>query len=329
MDIPTDTTSKNKDLLKKVYLLRSQLDIVCRCIIEMNAAPFPYPKKIHACKIFQLFKFFSNIQMSNIATGLGHENKVVLAVLPDLYVSVIQVLLELLRCFSEDLVLFIPEFLKLALQLFGDIRQVGGIRQHGQRAFTLLKILLYKLIIALCDTFGAGLGLENYATELIPFVISDVIPPNETITLTATGSAKKHSGKKNKKKPANQYFGGQISTLKKSDASNGSLVSTSLAALSAIFLACGSFISQGCHKNVQCCVLGLCLELQRCSVVGRPIPFDNPECRRCLYQALLDLVFNTHPHWPAPFRQAFHIFQAGYLNDRHPEVRMVCTKGNV
>ena len=214
-DIPTDPTSTNKDLLRKVYLIRSQLDIVCRCIIEMNAAPFPYPKKIHSCKIFQLVKFFSDIQMSNIATGLDHENKVVLAVLPDLCVSVMQVLLELLRCFSEYLVLFIPVFLKLALQIFGDIGQVGGIRQHGQRAFTLRKVLLYKLILALCDTFGAGLGIENYATELIPFVISDVIPPNETITLTATGNEEQHSGKHHKKKPANQYFGGQISTLKR------------------------------------------------------------------------------------------------------------------
>ena len=327
IDMPTDPTT-SKDLLKKVYFLRSQLNILCSCLIELYAAPFPYPKNIRPCKVFRLISVLPQIRMSSVATGLGHENKVVLAVLPDVYVSVIQVLLECLRCFSEDLVLFVPEFLKLVLQGFGDIRQIGGIRQYGQKAFTLMKISLYKLVIVLCDTFGAGLGLENYATELIPFIISDFIPSNETITLTVTGATKNQTGKKQKKKSSSQYFGGQIPThVKVANDSNSSLVSTSLAALSAVFVACGAFISQSCHKNVQCCILALCLELQRCNVGGRPIPFDDPECRRCLYQSLFDLVFNTHPRWPAPFRYAFHIFHLGYLNDHHPNIRMVCGKG--
>ena len=137
---------------------------------------------------------------------------------------------------------------------------------------------------------------------------------------------------------SSQYFGNssgsnqnnlsRTPTSKKIDASSSSLVSTSLDTMSAVFVSCGSILPPAFHKNVQCSVISLCLELQRYSDYDIGSPFKQDcKCRVSLYRLLLRLLCNPHPRWPVPFRYAYQIFRVGHVNETYPSVRGICQEG--
>ena len=320
----------SSDLLKKVYALRTQTNILCVCLVELYVTPVPFMKTIRPGQVLELMKTVSEVRMTQLAIGLAHENKVVLAVLPDIYVSLVQLMNDFLRFGTQDLALFVPDFIEFIIQALSDIRQIGGIRQHGVKSFSFLKESLYKLLIVLCNVFGAGVGIEKYGNDIIPYIVSEFVPANETVTLTVTGTANSNISKNQKKKSSNQYLGVHLlnhESIQKR--SNSSLVSISLLAISAMLNSCGSFITEACHKNIQSCILGTCLEVQQSSIQGKPVPFADYECRSSLYQTLFSLLSNPHPRWPAPFRYAHQVFRDGHQNEHHPQVRAICLQGNI
>ena len=46
---------------------------------------------------------------------------------------------DFLRFGTQDLALFVPDFIEFIIQVLSDIRQIGGIRQHGEKSFSFLK----------------------------------------------------------------------------------------------------------------------------------------------------------------------------------------------
>ena len=324
----TENASEGNSILREIYSLKSQIRVLCRCYVELQVTPAPFIKTVRPTIIFELLKLVSNVHLMQIASGLSHECKLVLAVMPDIHESLIRLVSDFLKFATDDLALFVPEIINYVMHMLSDIRQVGGIRHSGKKAFGKLKESLCELLVVLCDTFGAGLGIEKHSDEIIPYLISDIIPANETITLTITGSANKNLSKKQKKN-SSQHFGLQQtnreSIIKKS---NNHLVSKCLLAISSILKACGAFVSEKCHKNIQCCIIGSALDLQQSNVQGRPVPFDDQYCRRALYEALFELLANPHPRWPAPFRFAYRIFRHGHSKDFDPEIKAICAKGN-
>ena len=326
IDIPEDVCERN-NLLREVYSLQAQIRTLCCCFVELHVTPAPFVKTVKPTIAFELLKLVSKTHLSQIASGLSHEYKIVLAVMPDIHVSLIRLTRDFVKFGTDDLALFVPDTINYIVHMLGDIRQVGGIRQSGRKAFCILKESLCELLVVLCDTYGAGLGIEKHADEIIPYLISDIVPASETVTLNVKGGANKGSSKKHKK-GTNQQFGLQHNREFVNKKTSSQLVSKNLLAISSIIKACGSFISESCHKNLQCCIIGSALDLQQSNVQARPVPFDDPCCRSSLYEALFDLISNPHPRWPAPFRFACRIFHMGHLNDYDPKVKTICTKGN-
>ena len=327
IEMPNDFTGCN--LLQKVYLLKGQIQILCRCTSELYLTPAPFVKTIKPGQIFRLLKYLSKIRMAQLSTALGHENKVVLAAMPEVYDSFVKLMNDFLRFAAEDLTLYLPNILEFIAQLFTDIRQTGGIQQTGEKPFATLKNSLHELLESLCDIFGAGVSIEKYADEIIPFVISDFLPANETITLNITGGVNSSLSKKQKKTSQQAAGMNLLNREAKKRVTNSLTVASSLKALASVLNSSGTFLSESCHRSIQACVIGTCMDVQRSGIKGRPIPFNEPECRSSLYQALYSLLSNPHPKTPAPFRHAFGIFRHGHLNDRHPRVQDVCLQGNI
>ena len=317
IDIP-DNQYDGGNILRQVYSYKAQIRVLCRCFVELHVTPAPFIKNVRPSIVFEFLKIVSKTHLSQIASGLSHECKVVLAVMPDIHVSLIQLVNDFLKFGNDDLALFVPDIINYIIQMLSDIRQVGGIRNSSKKSFAVLKESLCDLLITLCVTFGAGLGIEKYSHEIIPYLISDIVPANETVTLNVNGSANKNTNKKHKKS-SNQHFGLQQTNRESIiQKTTNHLVSKSLIAVSSILKACGSFLSESCHKNIQCCIIGSAFDLQQSNVQGRPIPFEDPNCRSSLYEALYALISNPHPRWPAPFRYGYRIFRHGNLNDFDP-----------
>ena len=316
------------NLLREVYSLKAQIKVLCRCFVELHVTPAPFIKSVKPTIVFELLKAVSKTQLMQIASGLSHECKVVLAVMPDIHVSLIQLVIDFFKFGSDDLALFVPDTINYIVQILSDMRQVGGIRELGRKAFSLLKESLCELLVILCDTFGAGLGIEKYSDDIIPHLISDIIPSNETITLSIAGGANKNSSKKHKKN-SNHHLGLQQTNRESIlNKTASKVVSKCLMAISSILKASGSFMSESCHKNIQSCIIGSAFDLQHSNVHGRPLPFDDQKCRSSLYEALFALISHPHPRWPAPFRYGYKIFRQGHENDYDPTVKAICCKGN-
>ena len=198
IEIPEDT-STNRDILRKSYALSTQINVLCSTFAELHTTPAPFVKNVRPGRVFKLLKVLSKTRITQLASGIGHENKVVLAVLPDVHVSVVRLVCDFLMFGREDLAVFIPDIFEYLVILFGDIRQTGGIQLHV-KSFSLLKMSLNKLVSIMCDIFGAGVGIEKYANDIIPYIISDFIPAQETVTLKTSGVTNSQFGKKQKKK---------------------------------------------------------------------------------------------------------------------------------
>ena len=141
IEMPNDFTGCN--LLQKVYLLKGQIQILCCCTSELYLTPAPFVKTIKPGQIFRLLKYLSKIRMAQLSTALGHENKVVLAAMPEVYDSFVKLMNDFLRFASEDLTLYLPNILEFITQLLTDIRQTGGIQQTGEKPFATLKNSLH------------------------------------------------------------------------------------------------------------------------------------------------------------------------------------------
>ena len=150
IDIPEDFYEKN-NILREVYSLKAQIRTLCSCFMELHVTPAPFLKTVKPTIVFEFLKLVSKTPLAQIASGLSHEYKVVLAVMPDIHVSLIQLTRDFIKFGTDDLALFVPDIIDYIVNMLGDIRQVGGIRQSGRKAFGALKKCLCELLVILCD----------------------------------------------------------------------------------------------------------------------------------------------------------------------------------
>ena len=73
------------DLLKKSLMLQNQYEIICQCLIELIAIPFPHSKSIRPALILNIIKRVFDTSLSDYSKLEGNEAKILFFVMPKIY----------------------------------------------------------------------------------------------------------------------------------------------------------------------------------------------------------------------------------------------------
>ena len=309
----------------RAYGLAHQFRTLSRLVSAMMRGPFPHAKRFRSSSVLEVVKAVFDLRLTVLAGHVDHESKMVLAALPALYKAAVALLVDLVRTLGLDLLPHQDGLFKMVLQVFKDLRQIGGIEGQSVKARPLadIKMGLHDLL----GNLDWGWSEFEHADELMAFVVSDFVPASETVQLATSGMPKVAKQRKKRKPAAGTFLGNTFSNavnrLDRASGSTGPLARASLRSTTHLLATSGPYLNPSIHKSVQSAVLSACFKMQG-DAAFQP-PFDDPEARSALYDALMAVISGSSSKWPRPLSYGIHIFSVGKA-DCHLGVRATCAR---
>jgi hypothetical protein len=321
LDLPKCPSS---NLLKKAYFYAGQFAAVAQVVREMLRSFFPCPKKFSLRHLFGIFELVFAPSLKAALSSNEIEGQVLSAAIPKLWSESLRLLIELIAVCREDVIPRVPTILNYCLKVMNDTKSdyqsADCLRSHEA-----LKLDACRLVKDICHHLGASSGFHLCSSEFVPLLLKDVVPFRPVLSLMLAKGRNKKGGGRNKK-----GTGGGAANRPSDETSSSSpdLCSASLRAVDAIFTSCGALIDESIHKNVQCVVIGLCMEVQQNSSDSQSAPYKSAECRLGLYRVLKTLLLNYNLRWPSPLGLAVQIFKAG-CRDEDRRVAEFCVEAGL
>ena len=153
---------------------------------------------------------FQQLQFTELAKDTSHEAKVVLTVLPAVCQSAVTLLVEVVKTMGVNLLPHQDSMAKTVVRALQDLRQFSGVVEPDCQSKTMadLKCWLYAWLRQMALSFGASLACLKHVNEILSHLVSDFLPPSESIQLAPTGVPKKRK----KGKSATSFLGNLVST---------------------------------------------------------------------------------------------------------------------
>ncbi len=305
LTLPSCNTS---NLLKKASFYTGQVSAVCQILREMLQSHYHHPKKISIHQAFDTFDAILQVSLKDSLKSGQIESKVVAAFLPELWAEVITLQADLINLLGEDCLPEVAGVLRSAIHVLSETK---GDYQAAEslKSFEAVKVSACNLIRTLCLRLGGNSGMQFCASELLPLLLKEIVPFRQVLTLSLSQGK---SGKSKQKRGGGARSEGNTGAASKDlGSSSNEVCSATLAALCEILGASGSLLKASLHKDLQCAVVGLCLEVQQSPPGGRPNPYKASQCRLGLYKVLKALVLNHGTRWTTPLIYAVKIFQGG------------------
>jgi hypothetical protein len=299
-------TINNTDLLKKVLHLQCQFDILCECLKELLKVPFPHTKSVRPGLLFMVLNMCFDVVLSEYVKMDGNEGKVLLFIMPKVIMSSMGVIMTMLETCDKSLVLFVPSIMDKIIGVLSDLR-------HFTESFQTLRMMTYDLLIQVCETFGAGLGIGHYDKDLIGYIISDVIPPDQSAVTTLKAPTTKGSKKNNKH---------VVHAIKTSTKLNSGLIISALNALNMIVKVSGSRIEASVYTQLQCVLVSLGLEQENSPSARLP-----SDVQAKLYTCLVTILEQGHTKVEPSVPLFSTIFKLALHRERDSKVKSICHHG--
>ena len=293
----------NRDLFKKISFIQEQIDVTSECLCQLIVRPYPQPKSIQPGLVLNVIKPIFSMSLSDLQNQGSNEAKMLLFVIPSLMSSAFDLMEALLKGCGKAALLLAPLIQDKCLMTLSDLRNFTD-------SFKPLRMKIYSVMTCLCDTLGASSGLAAFDRDVVSYLLSDIVPPDQDSTITSIQQpAKKGKGNKNK----------YADVVRRKQRLNPDLMAMALDTLAAFLKASGPLISESIHKQVQCILISLGLEQS-----SKPLPVT---VRRSLYECLFQLADKGHARSQPSLQLLGHAFQSGVNFERDPETWSTCHRG--
>ena len=159
----------------------------------MLRCPFPQPKRFKPGAVLaSVCAIFGQLPFTELAKDTSHEAKLVLTSLPDIYTSSTILMVDLINTMGMNLLPHQDLMAKTVLRTLQDLRQFSGVErpQDQSKSMADLKYWLYAWVRQMALSLG-GCGSAKHVNEIVRHLVSDFLPPTESIQLAPTGVPKK------------------------------------------------------------------------------------------------------------------------------------------
>lgn len=180
--------------------------------------------------------------------------------------------------------------------------------------------------------------VETIVDDLIKFIIQDITPYQNEVTLKVLAGSRKYLSKKARQKlhkaqndasniaqTHSKSFNPHNTKIIYTDNGNEPVCVAALSCLVEVLHAAGCFIKPLHQKILQENIVALSLNAVNATPKKSTLYFDN-ECRQVLFNALYALVQSPHSLCPPPVQYAADIFRIAQLHDTCADIRIKCSE---
>lgn len=300
----------NLDLLQKALHLQSQYEGLALCLIELIAVPFPRPKSIRPVLLLSVLKkaFDQSLPQLTTLSNHSHEAKILLLLTPSILVSSINILITLIDKCGTAMLPFAQMYLEVISGIFGDMRYFES------KPSVDLKVANYLLLSKVCKSWGAAAAtkLSSHGKDLVAYILSDILPKDDTKLITKPVKKDKKQRKQTKVTTTSLKW----TTTK---LWNDKLVESALKCLTEVMQSVGPMLEESVYRQIQCALLAIVMEHENKLTT---------EANCQLYQALAVMLAQGHCRASPSLHLLSHIFQRGVLNEAsRPQLKNVCRHG--
>lgn len=189
-----------------------------------------------------------------------------------------------------------------------------------------------------CKTAKYGSLVETFVDDFIKYIIQDITPYQNEVTLKVLAGSRKYLSKKARQKlhkaqndasniaqTHSKSFNPHNTKIIYSDNGNEPLAKAALDCLVEILHAAGCFIKPLHQKILQENIVSLSLNVAN-TIPAKSHLYYNVECRKSLFAALYALTQSPHHLCPPPIQYAAEIFRIAQIHDTSAEIRDACSE---
>ncbi|XP_069676657.1 proline-, glutamic acid- and leucine-rich protein 1-like [Periplaneta americana] len=312
--------------LVRVYQLATRFVNVSRCLQAMLVCEFPVEKTVLPDVILGLVCRGLGVNSHTLGKKVSTDLLMVGAMLPQIHVSLLNIVDALITCCGRNLLPFASVICKLVLQTLkwtSTEKWMYGIEKpYGQ-----LRVAAYNTLTLWLQTSNCSSCVELLSEQLVSIIVQDIRFEKELVTLSVKNSKSNTGKKQHKNKQALPDEQG-IDKSKRhipDQKANSKTCKAALKALQWILHAAASFIKPDIHRLLQEITVGQLCDIQRTSKPqDLPLPYCDAACRLELYQLLYTLTLEPHTTWPPPTQFALCMLSRG-RSDLNMKVSGFCT----
>ncbi|KAJ4429172.1 hypothetical protein ANN_26175, partial [Periplaneta americana] len=316
--------------LVRVYQLATRFVNVSRCLQAMLVCEFPVEKTVLPDVILGLVCRGLGVNSHTLGKKVSTDLLMVGAMLPQIHVSLLNIVDALITCCGRNLLPFASVICKLVLQTLkwtSTEKWMYGIEKpYGQ-----LRVAAYNTLTLWLQTSNCSSCVELLSEQLVSIIVQDIRFEKELVTLSVSKiplwlnsavmrenevkNSKSNTGKKQHKNKQALPDEQGIDKSKRhipDQKANSKTCKAALKALQWILHAAASFIKPDIHRLLQEITVGQLCDIQRTSKPqDLPLPYCDAACRLELYQLLYTLTLEPHTTWPPPTQFALCMLSRG------------------